>query len=51
MKKTKGKEIGKSLLEADKVELAKELLAQGGEKIILLDLHPAAFSLDTSFRR
>jgi len=33
--KAQGKEIGKSLLEADKVELAKELLAQGGAKIIL----------------
>ena len=33
--KAQGKEIGKSLLEADKVDLAKELLAQGSEKIIL----------------
>ena len=33
--KAQEKEIGKSLLEADKVELAKELLAQGGQKIIL----------------
>ena len=33
--KAQGKEIGKSLLEADKISLAKELLAQGGEKIIL----------------
>jgi len=33
--KAQGKEIGKSLLEADKIDLAKELLAQGGEKIIL----------------
>jgi phosphoglycerate kinase len=30
-----GKEIGKSLLEANKIDLAKELLTQGGEKIIL----------------
>ena len=33
--KAQGKEIGKSLLEADKIELAKELLLQGGAKIIL----------------
>jgi phosphoglycerate kinase len=33
--KAQGKEIGKSLLEKDKIDLAKELLAQGGEKIIL----------------
>jgi phosphoglycerate kinase len=30
-----GKEIGKSLLEEDKIDLAKELLAKGGGKIIL----------------
>jgi phosphoglycerate kinase len=30
-----GKEIGKSLLEEDKIDLAKDLLAQGGEKIML----------------
>jgi phosphoglycerate kinase len=33
--KAQGKEIGKSLLEEDKIDLAKELLAQGGQKIIL----------------
>jgi len=33
--KAQGKEIGKSLLEADKIDLAKDLLAQGGEKIML----------------
>jgi phosphoglycerate kinase len=33
--KAQGKEIGKSLLEADKIDLAKELLTQGGQKIIL----------------
>jgi len=33
--KAQGKEIGKSLLEADKIDLAKELLARGGQKIIL----------------
>ena len=33
--KAQGKEIGKSLLEADKTDLAKELLARGGQKIIL----------------
>jgi len=35
--KAQGKEIGKSLLEADKIDLAKELLVQAGEKIILPD--------------
>jgi phosphoglycerate kinase len=33
--KAQGKEIGNSLLEEDKIDLAKELLAQGGKKIIL----------------
>jgi phosphoglycerate kinase len=33
--KAQGKEIGKSLLEEDKIDLAKELLAQGGDKLIL----------------
>ena len=33
--KAQGKEIGKSLLEEDKIDLAKDLLAQGGEKIVL----------------
>jgi phosphoglycerate kinase len=33
--KAQGKEIGNSLLEEDKIDLAKELLALGGEKIIL----------------
>jgi phosphoglycerate kinase len=33
--KAQGKEIGNSLLEEDKIDLARELLAQGGEKIIL----------------
>jgi phosphoglycerate kinase len=33
--KAQGREIGKSLLEEDKIDLAKELLAQGGPKIIL----------------
>ena len=33
--KAQGKEVGKSLLEEDKIDLAKELLAQGGQKIIL----------------
>ncbi len=33
--KAQGKEIGKSLLEEDKIDLARELLAQGGQKIIL----------------
>jgi phosphoglycerate kinase len=33
--KAQGKEIGKSLLEKDKIDLAKELLAKGTNKIIL----------------
>jgi phosphoglycerate kinase len=33
--KAQGKEIGKSLLEEDKIELAEELLTHGGDKIIL----------------
>ena len=33
--KAQGKEIGNSLLEEDKIALAKELLEQGGEKIVL----------------
>ncbi len=33
--RAQGKEIGNSLLEEDKIDLAKELLAQAGEKIIL----------------
>ncbi|MBW2433770.1 MAG: phosphoglycerate kinase [Deltaproteobacteria bacterium] len=33
--KAQGKEIGKSLLEEDKIDLARELLAKGGQKIIL----------------
>jgi phosphoglycerate kinase len=33
--KAKGLEIGNSLLEEDKVDFAKELLGQGGEKIVL----------------
>ncbi len=33
--KAQGKEIGKSLLEEDKIQLAKELLTKGGDKLIL----------------
>ena len=33
--KAQGKEIGKSLLETDKIELAQKLLTQGGDKIVL----------------
>ena len=33
--KAQGLEIGKSLLEADKVEYARDLLSQGGDKIVL----------------
>lgn len=37
-----GGQTGKSLIEPDKVELAKELLAQGGDKLVLpLDTHCA----------
>lgn len=43
--KAQGKEIGKSLLEADKIELAKELLLQGGAQIIL----PVDFRVSDSF--
>jgi phosphoglycerate kinase len=35
-----GRKVGKSLVEKDKVELAKELIAQGGEKLMLpVDSH------------
>jgi len=49
--KAQGKEIGKSLLEADKVDLAKELLARAGDKLILpIDAKVAAeFSNDAPF--
>ena len=42
----KGGQVGKSLVEKDKVELAKQLLDQGGEKLVLpVDTHCAdAFS-------
>lgn len=33
--KAQGKEIGKSLLEADKVDLAKELMERAGDKLVL----------------
>ena len=33
--KAKGMEIGDSLLEADKIDIAKELLTKGGDKIVL----------------
>lgn len=33
--KAQGLEIGKSLLEADKVDFARDILAQGGDKIVL----------------
>jgi phosphoglycerate kinase len=46
----KGGKTGKSLVEADKVELAKELLAKGGEKLVLpTDTHCADdFSSDAA---
>ena len=46
----KGGKTGKSLVEADKVELAKELLAKGGEKLVLpTDTHCADdFSSDAT---
>ena len=45
-----GGQTGKSLVEPDKVELAKELLAQGGDKLVLpLDTHCADdFSTDAN---
>ena len=43
--KAQGKEIGQSLLEEDKVELAKELIAKAGDKLIL----PIDARLATSF--
>ncbi|MBX7059773.1 MAG: phosphoglycerate kinase [Leptospirales bacterium] len=43
--KAQGKEIGKSLLEADKVSLAGELLKQGGSKLAL----PSDFQVSTEF--
>ncbi|HJA90196.1 MAG TPA: phosphoglycerate kinase [Candidatus Jeotgalibaca merdavium] len=48
--KAEGKEIGTSLLEADKVELAKDLIARAGDKLILpIDAHLATtFSNDAS---
>ena len=33
--KAQGKEIGKSLLEADKVELAREIMSKAGDKLVL----------------
>ncbi len=44
----KGEKVGKSLVEADKVELAKELMVQGGDKLVLpVDTHCGdAFSGD-----
>ena len=43
-----GGKVGKSLVEPDKVDLAKELLAEGGEKLVLpVDTHAGdAFSAD-----
>lgn len=43
--KAMGKEIGKSLLEEDRVELAGELLKKGGEKIVL----PVDFKVTDTF--
>ena len=44
----KGEKVGNSLVEADKVDLAKELMAQGGDKLVLpVDTHCGdAFSGD-----
>ena len=50
--KAQGKNIGKSLCEEDKLELAKALLEKGGEKLVLpIDTVAAKeFSNDTEFR-
>lgn len=48
--KAQGKEVGKSLLELDRVELAKQLLAEAGDKLVLpVDVVVAdAFSNDAN---
>ncbi len=43
--KAKGLNIGKSLLEADRVDFAKELLTRGGDKIVL----PVDFQVSSEF--
>ena len=50
--KAQGKNIGKSLCEEDKLELAKALLEKGGDKLVLpIDTVAAKeFSNDTEFR-
>ena len=49
--KAKGMEIGNSILEADKVDVAGEILAQGGEKICLPVDCRVADRYDTKTRR
>lgn len=50
--KAQGKEVGKSLLELDRVELAKQLLEEAGDKIVLpIDVVAADdFSNDANFK-
>lgn len=50
--KAQGKEVGKSLLELDRVELAKQLLEEAGDKIVLpIDVVVADdFSNDANFK-
>jgi len=49
--KAKGLEIGNSLLEADKMDVARELLAKGGDKIILPNDTMISDSLDFEARK
>ncbi len=48
--KAKGYEIGKSLLEADKLEIAKQLLEKGGDKIVLPQDFAVTDTVDFSAR-
>ena len=44
--KAKGHQVGKSLVEDDKLELAKTILLEGGEKLVLPSDHIAAVAFD-----
>jgi len=46
--KAEGKEVGKSLVEADRVEMAKDLLQRGGKKLMLPTDCIAADDIDTA---
>jgi phosphoglycerate kinase len=46
--KARGHNVGQSLVEDDKLELAADLLKEGGEKLILPSDHMAAVSLDNN---